>query len=59
MMLLSKAKVLICSNSTFSICAAKIGKISKVLVPSELSKNGHHVIPLPQEWMKINSEWLD
>lgn len=59
MMLLSKAKVLICSNSTFSISAAKIGKIPKVLVPSELSKKGHNVIPLPYEWIKIDSVWLE
>lgn len=59
MMLLSKAKVLICSNSTFCISAAKIGKVPKVLVPSELSKKGHKVIPLPYEWIKIDSVWLE
>jgi len=59
MMLLAQAKTLICSNSTFSLCAAKIGNISSVIVPLELSRNGHNVIPLPEEWTKIKSEWLD
>jgi hypothetical protein len=41
LILVSLSKTLICSNSTFSILAAKIGKIPSVFVPAELSQNGH------------------
>ena len=57
--LFSKAKILICSNSTLSIVAAKIGDVEKVIVPSELSKNGHENIELPNIWRKVKSDWLD
>jgi len=57
--LFSKSKILICSNSTFSIIAAKIGNVKHVLVPSELSKNGHSNFELPTEWRKVKSVWLD
>jgi hypothetical protein len=59
MLLLSKANTLICSNSTFSIVAAKIGNIKNVLVPSVLSMNGQNPITLPFEWNKVKSVWLD
>jgi len=59
MLLFSKAKILVCSNSTFSIVAAKIGNIKDVMVPSELSKNGNSGLELPLEWNKVTSVWLD
>jgi len=59
MLLFSKAKFLVCSNSTFSIVAAKIGNIKDVMVPSELSKNGNSSLELPLEWDKVTSVWLD
>ena len=59
LILVSLSKTLICSNSTFSILAAKIGKISSVVVPAVLSKNGHRAFVLPGDWKRINSIWLD
>jgi len=59
LLLLSLSQTLICSNSTFSILAAKIGNVPNVLVPSKLSKNGHKGFELPDQWIKINSTWLD
>jgi hypothetical protein len=59
LMLLSLSKTLICSNSTFSILAARIGNVKSVTVPSELSRNGHRGFELPDVWKKINSIWLD
>jgi hypothetical protein len=59
LVLFSKSKTLICSNSTFSILAAKIGNVASVVVPSELSKNGHKSFALPDEWKKVRSIWLD
>jgi hypothetical protein len=58
MLLFSKAKVLICTNSTFSIVAAKIGSVKSVIVPSELSKDGKVSLELPIEWKKVASVWL-
>ena len=58
MLLFSKAEVLICSNSTFSIVAAKIGNVKNVIVPSELSKNGNTSLVLPLEWTRVTSVWL-
>lgn len=58
MLLFSKAEVLICSNSTFSIVAAKIGNVKNVIVPSELSKNGNSSLEVPHEWKRVTSVWL-
>jgi len=59
MKLLSQSKYLICSNSTFSILAAKIGKIENVVVPNILSKNSQVNLEIPHHWKKIESIWLD
>ena len=59
MLLFSKAKNLVCSNSTFSIVAAKIGGVKNVIVPSELSKIGNSSLELPLEWNKVTSVWLN
>jgi hypothetical protein len=59
MVLLSKAKILICSNSTFSILCGKIGSIENVIAPLELSKNGHKNFELPSNWKRVKSVWLD
>jgi hypothetical protein len=59
LILFSLSKTLICSNSTFSILAAKIGKISSVFVPEVLSKNRHETFALPEDWTRIKSIWLD
>jgi hypothetical protein len=59
LILVSLSQTLICSNSTFSILAAKIGKVSSVVVPAVLSKNGHRSFVLPDDWKRINSIWLD
>ena len=58
-LLFSKAKNLICSNSTFSIVAAKIGSVKNVIVPSVLAKNGNSSLELPIEWNKVPSVWLN
>jgi hypothetical protein len=59
LLLFSKAKNLICSNSTFSIVAAKIGNVKNVIVPSELSKIGNSSLKLPIEWERVTSTWLN
>ena len=58
-LLLSKSWALICSNSTFSIVAAKIGKVPNVTVPSNLSRTRQSNILFPVSWHKVTSEWLD
>lgn len=57
--LFSKSKFLICSNSTFSIVAAKIGNVPNVAVPSDLSKNSDGNILTSNKWIKVNSSWLE
>lgn len=75
MILLSKAKYLICSNSSFSIAAAKLGSVENVIVPKFLShKLGiveNIIIPeflptrrtvtfkYPDGWRSIDSDWLE
>ncbi len=59
MLLFSKAKILICSNSTFSILAGKIGAVENVIAPLELSKNGDKTFDLPSNWKRVKSVWLD
>lgn len=59
MLLFSKANFLICSNSTLSIVAAKIGSAKTVIVPIDLSKNGHKNFELPADWKRIPSVWLN
>ena len=59
LVLFSMSETLICTNSTFSILAARIGNVSSVVAPSELSKNGHKSFALPAEWKKVKSIWLD
>ena len=56
--LFSQAQFLICSNSTFSLIAAKIGNVPNVVVPSELSKNSEVRISLPPDWIRVKSLWL-
>lgn len=51
-MLFSKSQFLICSNSTFSIVAAKIGNVPNVVVPSDLSKNSSGNILTSNKWMR-------
>jgi hypothetical protein len=58
-MLLTFSGLLICGNSTFSLAAAKIGKIDKVFVPSALSKNDQVNLSVPQNWTYIESIWLE
>lgn len=56
--LFSKSQFLICSNSTFSIVAAKIGNVPNVVVPSDLSKNSSGNILTSNKWMRVTSSWL-
>ena len=58
-LLFSKSTTLICSNSTFSIVAARIGNVENVIVPSDLSNNVRGRISLPTSWKTVTSEWLD
>jgi hypothetical protein len=58
MLLFSKANFLICSNSTFSIVAAKIGAVKNVIAPLDLSQNRHENFELPADWKRIPSVWL-
>lgn len=58
-MLFSQANFLVCSNSTFSIVAAKIGAVKNVIAPLDLSKNERVNFELPAEWKRIASVWLE
>ena len=59
MLLISKAKFLICSNSTFSLAAAKFGGIANVILPDNLSRYGDIDISPPIHWTRLQSKWLD
>jgi hypothetical protein len=58
MKLLSNSDYLICSNSTFSIVAAKIGNVPNVVIPMELSKNSKVELPSVPHWKSVKSHWL-
>lgn len=58
--LLSQSRFLICSNSTFSVLAAKIGRVGTVVVPDRMSKNSMHSIEgISNSWILVSSSWLD
>jgi hypothetical protein len=57
-LLFSKSEYLVCSNSTFSIAAAKIGKVANVIAPTEFSKYEHIDLPLPDNWIRTESVWM-
>ncbi len=59
LMLLSKSNYLVCSNSTFSLTAAKIGGVGNVIVPSEFSKHASIEFCMPNNWIKVKSIWLE
>lgn len=75
MILFSKARYLICSNSTFSIAAAKLGSVENVIVPkflsSKLGSVENVIIPsflstrrpvtfkYPAGWRSVDSDWLE
>lgn len=59
MLLISKSKFLICSNSTFSLAAAKFGKIANVVIPSSLCRYDEINIFPPIHWTQVQSKWLD
>lgn len=59
LLLFSKARNLICGNSTFSIVAAKIGNVKNVIVPSKLSRYGNSSCEVPLDWSQAPSTWLD
>ena len=56
--LFSKSLTFVCSNSTFSLAAAKLGKVPKVYVPSELSWRGAVNMNIPRDWTIVESRWL-
>lgn len=58
-LIFSKARNLICGNSTMSIAAAKLGKVSNVIVPKELSIKGDKIKAIPKNWVYIDPIWLD
>jgi len=58
MLLLSKTSSIICSNSTYSLVAAKIGNVRTVFIPQSLSKFDVVDIPTPKEWVKMQSIWI-
>jgi len=58
-LIFSKAKNLICGNSTMSIAAAKLGKVSNVIIPKELSIKGDTINAIPKNWICIDPIWLD
>lgn len=58
LLLLSKCSILICSNSTFSLAAAKIGNVKTVFIPDALSKFDVVDFATPKEWVKMKSIWM-
>jgi len=58
-MLISQSSYMICSNSTFSIAAARIGNVENVIIPDALSKYGTVSMCIPNSWVRIKSVWLD
>ena len=59
LILFSKSNYLICSNSTFSLAAAKIGNVGNVVAPADLSRYAPVNIFMPNNWIKIKSVWLN
>ena len=57
--LFSKSQYLICSNSTFSLAAAKVGNVPNVIAPANLSKYSRIMISMPERWNQLDSVWLD
>jgi hypothetical protein len=57
-LIFSKARNLICGNSTMSIAAAKLGKVSNVIIPKELSSKGDKINGIPKSWICIDPIWL-
>lgn len=58
LLLLSKSSSLICSNSTFSLAAAKIGNVQTVFIPDALSKFDIVDFATPKKWVKMKSIWI-
>lgn len=58
LLLLSKSSTLICSNSTYSLAAAKIGNVESVFIPDTLSKFDAVDFATPKEWVKMKSIWM-
>ena len=57
---LTVSKSLVCSNSTFSILAAKVGQVMDVVIPRDLSRRKPVNIPgIPSTWIRVNSTWLE
>lgn len=59
LLLISKANFLICSNSTFSLAAAKFGGIANVIIPSSLNRYEEVNVFPPTQWTQVQSKWLD
>jgi len=59
MILFSKATYLICSNSTLSIAAAKLGGVENVIVPKSLSVRDNVTFKYPDGWRSVESDWLE
>lgn len=59
LLLISKTNFLICSNSTFSLAAAKFGGVANVIIPNSL--NRYEVVNIfpPTQWTQVQSKWLD
>jgi hypothetical protein len=58
-MLFSRANFLICSNSTFSLAAAKLGNNINVIIPASFSRSKVVDFSPPVQWTKVKSKWLD
>lgn len=57
--LIAQSTTLICSNSTFSVLAAKVGETETVVVPNQMSVNGGASIKgIPDHWLSVESSWL-
>jgi hypothetical protein len=57
--LLSESNILICSNSTFSLLAAAVGRGTAV-VPKPYNRRGDFKVleqTSPSEWIVVNSDW--
>lgn len=58
MNIISGGKYLICTNSTFSVAAAKIGDVKHVCVPLNFSKYKTVNFSFPNNWLKVENSWL-
>lgn len=57
---MSSSTSLICSNSTFSYWAAKLGSVSEVFIPEQYRRDGlTNIGEVPSGWIPIHCDWIE